>query len=196
MTEETMSREQVREMTSLWWLPLSIGILSVIAGVIVLAKPGDSLTTLAVITGIFVLVGGIAELFASLRNSTENRGMVALLGVLNVIVGVLLIRHPVGGVTFVAMVLGVWLIAAGTIHFVQAFEFAGHRVWRFCVAAIQIVAGIAILANPDIGYATLALLTGLAFIIYGAGMSMLGMAMHAVKKDTETHGGTAVAVGM
>jgi uncharacterized membrane protein HdeD (DUF308 family) len=54
--------------------------------------------------------------------STPNRGLVALFGVLTAIVWVLLIRHPIGGVTAVALLIGLWLIAIGVIRFVTAFE--------------------------------------------------------------------------
>src|SRR5271165_3514284 len=147
MSYASMSREQAREFGGLWWLALLLGILSVIAGVIVLAKPGDSLTTLAVVAGIFILIDGVGELCSSLMSGTENRGLVALLGVLNLIVGVVLIRHPVGGVTFVVVVIGVWLIAIGAVRFVQSFEIEGQRVWRLVIAVVEIIAGIVIISS-------------------------------------------------
>ena len=69
---------------------LLVGLLSVVAGVIILAKPGDSLATLAVIAGIFLLADGILELAVSLLHSTQSRGIVAVLGVITAIAGVLL----------------------------------------------------------------------------------------------------------
>lgn len=184
MSNASMSREQARGATGFWWVPVAIGVLSLIAGVIVLAKPSDSLATLAVVAGIFVLVDGIAELCASLIGSTENRGLAALLGVLNLIVGVVLIRHPVGGVAFVAVLLGVWLIAIGAVRFVLSFEAEGHRLWRLVVAVVEVIAGIAIIASPHIGFATLALLVGFAFIVNGVSMLLLGIAMRTVKRGT------------
>ena len=180
MSHSSTSREQ----SGLWWLPLSLGVLSLIAGIIVLAKPSNSLATLAVVAGIFVLVDGIAELCASLIGSTENRGLVAVLGVLNLIVGVVLIRHPVGGVTFLVVIIGVWLIAIGAIRFVQSFEADGHRLWRLVVAVVELIAGIVIISTPHIGFATLALLIGFAFIVNGVSMFLLGIAMHVVKGGT------------
>ena len=184
MSYTPMTREEAHQATGLWWLPLSLGVLSAIAGVIVLAKPSNSLATLAVVAGIFIVLNGIAELCSSLIGSTESRGIVALLGVLNLIVGVVLIRHPVGGVTFVAVLLGVWLIAIGAIRFVLSFESGSHRVWNLVVAAVEVVAGIVIIANPHIGFATLALLVGLAFIVSGASLFLLGIGMHSAKDDT------------
>lgn len=172
------SQVQVPDSTRFWWVLVGIGVLSVAAGIIVLAKPDDSLATLAVIAGIFVLADGVAEIFMSLSQRTANRGLVAVLGALNMIVGVLLIRHPIGGVTAIALFIGIWLIAAGAIRFIAAFE-SEHQASRLLLASVEIIAGIAIVASPNIGFATLALLVGLAFIFNGAGMILVGWATHA-----------------
>jgi hypothetical protein len=86
-------QEQLRTITWGWWLIVLVGVLSILAGVIVLAEPGNSLATLAVIAGIYLLLDGILELIASFMRSTENRGLMALLGVLTAVIGVLLIRE-------------------------------------------------------------------------------------------------------
>lgn len=142
-----------------------VGVLSIVVGVIILAKPGSSLQTLAVIAGIFLLVDGILELVAAFMRGTENRGLVALLGVLTAIVGVLLIRHPVGDVTAVALLIGIWLIAMGVIRFVTAFDASRHRGWHALAGALELIAGIVIVANPNIRYATLAILVGIGFML-------------------------------
>jgi len=165
-----------------WTLPI-VGVLSIAAGVIVLTKPADSLATLAVVAGIFVLVDGAFELGASLSRATENRGFIAVLGVLSVIVGVLLIRHPIGGVVAVALLLSIWLIAVGVVRFIAAFEGAPHPVWRALVGVIEVIAGIVIVSAPNIGFATLALLVGISFIANGVGMVALGWAIHGVEKE-------------
>ena len=146
-------------------------------------KPGDSLATLAVISGIFLLVDGILELAASLVHSTLNRGMVAVLGVITAIVGVLLIRHPIQGVAVIALLIGIWPITVGVIRIVAAFEVAGHRGWSLVVGLVELIAGIVIVSDPNIGFATLALLVGIAFIINGASMLALGWAMHALRLE-------------
>src|SRR5262245_11473907 len=142
MSATPYEAEVVREVTWGWWLVFLVGVLSVVAGVVVLLKPGDSLATLAVISGIFLLVDGILELASSFMRSTRNRGLAALFGVLTAIVGVLLIRHPVAGVAFVALLIGIWLIAAGVIRFALAFEEPDHRTWNIIAGLVEILAGI------------------------------------------------------
>jgi uncharacterized membrane protein HdeD (DUF308 family) len=165
-----------------WWLALLIGALSVAAGVIVILKPSNSLATLAVIFGIFILVDGIVGLAAALSGDTQNRGLLAVLGALSVIAGVLLIRHPLGGVKAVALLLGIWLIAAGVVRFVAAFAAWEHRLWRILVALVLVIFGVVIVSSPHIGYATLAVIAGIGFISYGIGMLALGWAMHRVRR--------------
>ena len=177
--------EEVPAPASGWWLMLLIGLLSVAVGIAFLAQPDNSIETLAVIAGIFLLIDGILELGASLMHSTRNRGTVALVGVVTAIIGVLLIRHPVGGVVAVALLIGLWLIAVGVVRFVVAFDESEHRGWNLAVGAIQAIAGIVIIANPDIGYTTLAVLAGIAFILNGLGMCGLGWSMHSAEREAK-----------
>jgi uncharacterized membrane protein HdeD (DUF308 family) len=107
----------------------------------------------------------------------------AVIGALSVIAGVLLIRHPLGGVKAVALLLGIWLIAAGLVRLIAAFAVPGHRVWRISVALVLAIFGIVIVSSPHIGYATLALITGLCFICYGVGMLVVAWAMHTMRSE-------------
>ncbi len=169
-----------------WWLLGIVGVLSMVAGVIILFKPSESLSTLAVIAGIFLLLDGILELVDSAMRSTPNRGLVALIGVLSAIVGVLLIRHPIGGVAAVALLIGIWLIAVGVIRFATAFEEYENRAWHALAGIIEVIAGVVIVANPDIGFGTLALLVGLGFIFNGLGMLALGWSVHLLRREGTT----------
>ena len=162
-----------------WWIPFTIGVLALAAGVIVLLKPSDSLDTLAVIAGIFILIDGVVEVVAALFGRVEARGAVAIIGALCVLAGVLLIRHPVVGVTAVALVIALWLLAAGVVKMVIAFGDPHHRGRRLAAACALVVFGILIVASPHIKYGTLALFTGLGFIAYGVGMVVIGLAIHA-----------------
>jgi uncharacterized membrane protein HdeD (DUF308 family) len=185
--------EDVERTARLWWLVVTLGVLSAVAGGIVIAKPSNSLKALAVVVGIFLLLDGIAEFVLAFDSRTSNRGLVALLGLLDLVVGILLIRHPLGGVKAVALLLAIWLIAAGVVRLVIAFDTHGNRLGRFVVAAIEIVFGIVIVANPNIGYATLAVLIGLAFIINGLGLIAFGILLRIMLKNHPRPPGLAVA---
>ena len=161
MREDAVKPEQVRALARAWWLAVALGLLSLIAGGLVLAKPDHSLRAVAVIIGIFVLIDGAVELYLSLAGRVEDRATAALLAIVNVIVGVLLIRHPIAGVQAIALFIGIWLIAVGVLRGLAALDTPAPRLGRLIVAGVEIIAGIVIVSSPNIGYATLALLVGL-----------------------------------
>jgi uncharacterized membrane protein HdeD (DUF308 family) len=180
---DMVSESEVERVTWAWWLVVAVGALSAVAGIVILFKPGDSLATLAAIAGIFLLADGVLELLVSLLRSTHNRGTVALFGVISSIAGVILIRHPIGTVEAVALVVGIWLIAAGVIRLATAGEDSARRGWHALAGGLELIAGIVIVANPEIGFVTLALLTGIGFILNGLGVSALGWSMREVERE-------------
>jgi uncharacterized membrane protein HdeD (DUF308 family) len=193
VSDDILTPEQIRALAHMWWLPVSLGVLSMVAGGIVLSRPDHSLRTLAVIIGIFVLIDGIVELYLSLVRRAADRAITAVLATLNLIVGVLLIRHPIAGVEATALLIGTWLIAVGAVRAVLAWERAGDRLGRLIVAAIEIFAGIVIVASGNIGYATLATLVGVSFIANGIGLVAFGILTRTLKDNGRRPGGVALA---
>ena len=181
--EDAVTPEQVRALARAWWLAVALGVLSLIAGGLVLARPDHSLRALAVIIGIFVLIDGAVELYLSLAGRVENRATAALLAILNVIVGVLLIRHPIAGVQAIALFIGIWLITVGVLRGLAALDTPAQRLGRLIVAGIEIIAGIVIVASPNIGYATLALLVGLSFVANGIAMIVFGILLRTLRRN-------------
>lgn len=170
--------DTAREPSWLWWIVLLVGVLSVVAGVILVFKPSHSLTTLAVIFGIFLLIDGIGELIGSFAGRVENRGLAAIIGVLGIVFGILLIRHPSGAVTAIGLLIGIWMVAAGIVRLVRSVLVSRHPVLGVMVALLEVIVGIVIVADPHIGYATLAILTGIWLILSGIGTIGVGLLIH------------------
>ena len=120
-----------------WWLLLLIGIVSVVAGGILVAKPSHSLATLSVIFGIFLLIDGIVDVASSFGRGEENRALTAIFGLLAIVIGILLIRHPTTAVSAIGLIIGIWLVAAGALRLLRAFTFGGHVVLRVLIAAAR-----------------------------------------------------------
>ena len=162
--------QATKDARAIWWILGLVGLLSIAAGVIVLVEPSISLATLAVITGIYFLIDGIFEIVRAIVGATPSRGLLALLGAISAIAGVILIRHPIEGVVVIALLVGLWLLTIGIVHFVQAFEDHDHRWMTVAIAVLEVIAGIVIVASPGIGVATLALLVGISLILRGIAM--------------------------
>ena len=180
ITDPTSDRASVaalRDITSSWWVLLLIGVLSVIAGVIVLAEPDHSLSVLVIVSGIYIVVSSLLELWAVAFVSRS--GTAALFGVLGIVIGILLIRHPINSILAATLLVGLWFVAVGVIRLVEALG-SSRGGWALAVAALQIVVGIVLVASPHIGLATLALLVGLAFILNGVALVGLGIVIRAL----------------
>jgi uncharacterized membrane protein HdeD (DUF308 family) len=149
----------------LWYLLLVAGVISVGVGVLVLAYPDPSLNVLCVIVGIYLLVGGVLAIVQTV--SDADRGPTGiLLGILALIAGVVVIRHPSQSLVAVALAIGLWFMVAGALDLARAIT--GPRRLAALVSGIVLIAIAAwILGSPHITVTTLAVLAGIALCVRG-----------------------------
>ena len=155
-----------------WGWVLAYGILTLLAGVVVLAWPGETLLVLAVLFGIQLIVSGIFRFVAALASTDLTGGtrvMLALLGVLSIIIGLWAVRHVV--ITLVALVvfLGIFWVVNGLI---EIFTAVGHRDmpdrgWSILMGVLSIAAGLIVLAYPGLSLFGLAVILGIWLLVFG-----------------------------
>lgn len=174
------------------WL-LAFGILTLIAGVAVVAWPGPTVLAIAVLFGIQLVVVGIFQFVNAFAGSDLSGGvrvMSAVLGLLAFVVGLYAVRHVLISVVALALLLGIFWVVNGFAEIFNALAHrdSPHRGWRGFTGVLSILAGVVVLAYPGISLVTLALVLGIWLIIYGVmeiGMafrvrSALGRVHHAV----------------
>ena len=194
MAEPDMAADRFEDVRWARWVFVLVGLLSMVAGVIVLDDPKNSLAAIAVVIGIFLVIDGIVDVLLSLFSDAGRRALAVLIGVVSIVVGIILIRHPIRSVVAVAMFVGLWLIVAGAVRLAWAFEPSQGRLWRLLVALVEMIAGIVIVSSPGIGVATLALLVGIALILRGIAVSTAGwLIYHAAKESRRPAHGTVAA---
>jgi uncharacterized membrane protein HdeD (DUF308 family) len=160
-----------------WWTWLVAGLVTLGVGIVVLLEPDNSLKALAVILGIYLLLDSLLAFVDAASPGTEDRALPAIHGVVSLILGLILVRHPLQSITAIAIVVGIWLLTIGCMRFVIALRAGGRVALHLFVAGIQVVAGVIIIADPSIGYNALALITGIALVIQGVAMAALGWTM-------------------
>jgi uncharacterized membrane protein HdeD (DUF308 family) len=185
MTAYAEPPNPLTQLSRAWWLLLLVGLLCAAAGVIVLVQPDISLATLAVVAGIFLLIDGVYDVIVAIADRTEGSGMLALVGVISAIVGIILVRHPTGSVVAIALLLGIWLVCIGVVRLIRAFALVEYRGWNLLVAFVEIIAGIVIVSSPGIGVTTLAILVGIAFIVRGIGLCAAAWVLRAVRHGAD-----------
>jgi uncharacterized membrane protein HdeD (DUF308 family) len=186
----TNAADNLRPITSLWWLPALFGVVTLGVGVFFVVSPHETLSTFTVIAGIFLLFDGVLAIFGSIFGKGEGRGLLALIGVLSAIAGLVLIKKPFDTLVVFTLIVGVWFVVAGIVRFVVALGSPEGRGGNVLTAILDLIAGILILAWPDLGLATVAVIIGIVLIMRGALFIVAGWQLHKLSGDPQ--GGTFV----
>jgi uncharacterized membrane protein HdeD (DUF308 family) len=168
---------------ALWWLFALFGILTIGVGVFLIVSPHETLKVFTVIVGIFFLVDGVIALFRSIFGESANRGLLALVGVLSAIAGLVLIKKPFETLIVFALIIGIWFVVVGVVRFVASFALPEDRGLSFLVAVIDVAAGIIILAWPELSLATLAVIFGIVLVVRGLLLSYVGFQLRRAARD-------------
>jgi uncharacterized membrane protein HdeD (DUF308 family) len=173
----------LRPVTSFWWLFVLFGVVTLGVGVFFVVSPHETLSTFTVIAGIFLLVDGVLALLASIFNKGDGRGLLALIGVLSVLAGLVLIKKPFDTLVVFTLIVGVWFVAAGIVRFVVALASPEARGGNIVTAILDLIAGVVILSWPDLGLATLAVIIGIVLILRGVFFIAAGWQLRKLADD-------------
>ena len=179
----TNAAYNLRPVTSVWWLFVLFGVATLGVGVFFVVSPHETLSTFTVIAGIFLLVDGVLALLASIFNKGDGRGLLALIGVLSVLAGLVLIKKPFDTLVVFTLIVGVWFVVAGIVRLVAAVASPEARGGNIVTAILDLIAGVVILSWPDLGLATLAVIIGIVLILRGVFFIASGWQLRKLNDD-------------
>jgi uncharacterized membrane protein HdeD (DUF308 family) len=99
-----------------------LGILLVIGGVVVIVWPGVTFLVIAIVWGVTLLVGGIVRSIAAATLRGYGWGWLILLGVLEAILGILMLAWPDVTAYVILLLIGIYSIVAGILQIVLSFQ--------------------------------------------------------------------------
>lgn len=100
-----------------------VGVLGLIAGVVVIRNPFETVEVLAVILGVLWIVAGAIDLIGSLADSTlPERGWIAIGGALSILAGIVVVGWPGPTVLVLAWIAGLYLIVLGLFLIVSSLS--------------------------------------------------------------------------
>ena len=167
-----------------WWIVLILGVISIAAGILAVAYPDITLLVLGLVLGIYLVIAGAAWVMVGTSErllSSGGRTLRIVVGVLGIIAGLICLVRPGAGVLTLLIALSFWFIVVGVSDLARAVESHEDRVISVILGVVSIAAGIIIVANPDIGLATLALLAGIGFIVRGTVELMAGIYIRGLR---------------
>ncbi len=99
------------------------GLVSILIGILLLAKTGFTLTFVIVLIAVWSIIAGTIELVGGIEMPAKSgRGWVAAAGVINIILGILLLALPLETVYAIIVILSIFLFVGGILRFVMAFS--------------------------------------------------------------------------
>lgn len=168
-----------------WWIALLLGLISVGVGILALAYPGETLTTIAIIFGIYLLIAALIGLVLAFGESERSRGALLLSAAVAGIAGLIVIRHPGGSVQVVALAFGIYLVVMGIMRLFASVYAVQGRGWLILWGLVDFVAGVVIVAWPQFGVATLAVVIAIVLLARGIVMCALAFALRSAGHELQ-----------
>lgn len=151
-----------------WWMVMIEGIALFIVGLLLLFAPKTTTILLVQILGWFWLISGIMA-FVSMFIDRNQSGFKAVTGVLGILAGIVVIRHPLWSAliipAFIIVFLAVQALITGLIQLYQGFKGGGLGV--IVLGVVNVILGILLLFAPLMAAAVLPLVLGVFAVIAG-----------------------------
>lgn len=111
------------------WVLILFGVLSLIAGIFVLTRPGISAVVMLYVAAFWAIASGVAAIVAAiaLRKMISGEWVLALYGVLSIVLGIILLTRPAAGILGFIWAIAAYAIVAGIALVVLGFRL---RSWR------------------------------------------------------------------
>ncbi|GHO99964.1 hypothetical protein KSF_100120 [Reticulibacter mediterranei] len=151
-----------------WWMVLLEGIAALIIGVLLLTSPGMTTLVLTQVLGFYWLIVGVLAL-VNLFVDHSLWGWKLCSGILGILAGLVIIRHPLWSTLFipalVVLVLAVQSLIQGGIKIFEAFRGGGFGA--VILGILNILLGVVLLSAPLMAAFVLPLVVGIFALIGG-----------------------------
>lgn len=171
-----------------WWWFIVKGLLLIIAGVAIFARPLEGYVGLSVLFSMVMLGAGFAQIFfaSSNRNALKGWGWTLASGILDVVIGIYLLSFPLVTMATLPFILGFWLLFRSFYLIGVAFDLKDLGVadwgWLLFGGILSSILGFFVLYYPGAGAISIIYVSGSAFIVAGIFNVYLSVKLKAMKK--------------
>ena len=174
--------ENSKQAVRYWWLLLIIGIALFAVGVLIFVYPAQSYLGMSLVFGWLMLISGILEVVLSSANKhfITGRGWMMAGGIIEIILGIILIFNVGLSAATLPIFLGFWLMmrgfsAIGLGGDMSALEIAGSG-WTIFTGVLLLLCSLWILFQPLVSGAVrrrIPLVIGTTAVIVWVGITLL-----------------------
>lgn len=190
MQDVFMSRmESSRRAVKNWWLLLLLGIAVFIVGIIIFTYPGVSYVAMSMTFAILILVSGVVNiaLAASNTNAAIGKGWLWAGGIVELLIGLLLILYPSISAATLPVFLGFWLMFRSFGLLGSGSDLMSMKVpgggWAVFVGVLLLICSVFILAQPLLfGVEAVVIWVGVSFLVAGISMAVFSFELKSLHK--------------
>jgi len=165
----TTAAQPTNPVQQFWWIALLQGICAIIIGALLVAEPAETFLALLPLIGIYWLVIGILSLVRIFIDRSVPWILSLLTGIIGVLAGVAVLRHPLLAAimipTVLVIVLGVQGLVMGILEIIEGFR--GGGAWSFVLGIINILVGLLLLARPIAAALAVPFVFGILLLVQG-----------------------------
>jgi len=170
-----------------WWVFLVLGVLLLISAFWMFSTPVESFIGLASFFSALIFVSGLFSIIFALSNreDIDNFGLYLAGGILDVIIGFILLKFPELTLLLFSLFIGFWLLFRGFNLVTVAFRIknTGDQGWGWILFLGIVVVFFAVLSiiNPLIGASYLVYTLAFTLLMFGVANIVLGLKFRKLK---------------
>ncbi len=180
--------EEVKSTVKNWWVSLVLGIMFVIVSLWLMFQPLEGYAALAVVFSICMFVSGIMEIVfaASNRKTLPGWGWYLACGIIDVLLGLVLIAFPFVTAAIIPFVLAFWIMFRGFTAVGYAMDLNRFGVqgwgWYLVFGILSIICSLAVIWQPAAGALASVYIIAFAFLFMGFFRIMLSFDLRRLYK--------------
>ena len=178
----------LRQTVKNWYLILILGIILIFVGIWVFNTPVLSYATLSILFAAAFLVTGILEIAYVISNSKEMEkwGWSLVSGIIDLLIGILLMALPATAMMFLAFYVGFGILFRSTLAIGRSIDLKRWHIagWGYLllIGILGLIFSFILIWNPIFAGLTIVFYTGMSFIMIGIFQVFLSFKLRKLKK--------------
>lgn len=178
---------EAQSLQTQWWALTFRGIIAIIFGIAAVFWPGITLLTLIYLFSAWILIDGVIRIVTGIGRIGSHRlgFLTAVIGLIELGVGVYLLRHPAVPFATLILLISFTLIIDGIIAVVSSFsddQDGGAKALTIIIGVAAVLAGIILLFQPVASGVAFVWILGLYALISGPLLIAMSIELHKLSK--------------
>jgi uncharacterized membrane protein HdeD (DUF308 family) len=183
------SRSSLVELANHWGVVLGYGLFTLVVGLAIAFWPRETITVIAVLIGIQLLVGGVLRIVLAVAGpplDTAAKVFLGLTGGVALIVGLLCLRDPMQTLLAIAWLVGAWWVLSGVVDVIRALlpTTGARRAWELAGGLVSVVAGGVLISYPQLSLKVITVILCISLLVTGAIAIVSAFRMRSLARST------------